>query len=72
MAFLIDDMVIWLAQKLKEAAEAEMLDESAVRESLLNLQLRLEMGEIDEEYYMKKEDALLKRLEEIRRYRDKN
>lgn len=72
MAFLIDDMVIWLAQKLKEAAEAEMLDESAVRESLLNLQMRLEMGEIDEEYYMKKEDALLKRLEEIRRYRDKN
>ena len=72
MAFLIDDMVVWLAQKLKEAAEAEMLDESAVRESLLNLQMRLEMGEIDEEYYMKKEDALLKRLEEIRRYLDKN
>lgn len=72
MTFLIDDMVIWLAQKLKEAAEVEMLDESAVRESLLNLQMRLEMGEIDEECYMKKEDALLKRLEEIRRYREKN
>lgn len=72
MAFLIDDMVIWLAQKLKEAAEAEMLDESAVRESLLDLQMRLEMGEIGEEYYMKKEDAMLKRLEEIRRYREKN
>ncbi|MBI5887700.1 MAG: gas vesicle protein GvpG [Deltaproteobacteria bacterium] len=72
MTFLIDDMVIWLAQKLKEAAEAEMFDDSALRESLLDLQMRLEMGEIDEQYYMKKEDALLKRLEEIRRHKENN
>ncbi|MBI5235172.1 MAG: gas vesicle protein GvpG [Deltaproteobacteria bacterium] len=72
MAFLIDDMLVWLADKLQEAAEAEMYDESAVRASLLNLQMRLEMGEIDEQYYMRQETTLLKRLEEIRRYREKN
>ncbi|MEK6791640.1 MAG: gas vesicle protein GvpG [Deltaproteobacteria bacterium] len=72
MVFLIDDMVVWLADKLKEAAEAEMYDESAVREALLALETRLEIGEITEEYYMKQEAALLKRLEEIRRYKENN
>ena len=72
MAFLIDDMVVWLAEKLKEAAEAEMLDESKVRELLLSLQMRLEMGEITEGEYQTKETGLMDRLEDIRRYKEKN
>lgn len=72
MAFLIDDMVIWLARNIKKAAEAEMLDESAVRESLLGLQMRLEMGEITEEEYQIKETELMDRLEDIRKYKEEN
>lgn len=76
MAFLIDDIflnpVVWLGEKIKDAAEAEMLDESKVRESLLSLQMQLEMGGITEGEYQIKETELMDRLEDIRRYKEKN
>lgn len=77
MGFLLDDIlllpingVVWVADKLKDAAEAEFLDESRVQESLLALQMRLEMEEISESEYMEQETELLDRLEEIRKYKE--
>ncbi len=76
MAILIDDIflkgVVWIGEKLKEAAEAEMLDASKVRESLLSLQMQLEMGEITEGEYQIKETELMDRLDDIRMYKEKN
>ena len=43
--------VHWLAKKVAEAAEEEMLDEDQVRGELLELQMRLEMDEITEEEF---------------------
>jgi len=62
--------IAWLADKLKEAAEAELYDEGKVKEELLNLQMRLEAGEISEEEYYKKETELLERLEVIRKHKE--
>lgn len=77
MGFLLDDIlllpvngVVWVADKLKDSAEAEFLDESRVQESLLALQMRLEMEEISESEYMEQETELLDRLEEIRKYKE--
>ncbi|MEK6758198.1 MAG: gas vesicle protein GvpG [Deltaproteobacteria bacterium] len=77
MSFLLDDIlllpvngVVWVADKLKESAEAEFLDESRVQESLLTLQMRLEMDEISESEYMEQETELIERLEEIRKYKE--
>lgn len=76
MALLIDDIflkgVVWLGEKVKEAAEAEMLDESKVRESLFLLQMQLEMGGITQGEYQIKETEIMDRLEDIRRYKEKN
>lgn len=79
MGFIIDDIllfpvngVVWLGEKIKQAAEAELLDDSKVRESLLKLQMELELEEITEEEYQKRETELLDRLEEIRKYKEKN
>jgi hypothetical protein len=58
--------VHWLAEKIAEAAEDELLDEDKVRGELLELQIRLEMGEITEEEYEKQEKALVERLNAIR------
>ena len=58
--------VHWLATKAAEAAESEFLDESKVRGELLELQMRLEMGEITEEKYDEQERVLLGRLNTIR------
>jgi len=77
MGFLLDDILllpvnglVWVADKLKDSAEAEFLDESRVQESLLALQMRLEMDEISESEYMEQETELLKRLEDIRKYKE--
>ena len=58
--------VHWLANKVTEAAEGELLDEDRVRGELLELQMRLEMGEITEEEYDEQERVLVERLNTIR------
>lgn len=63
------DGTLWLAEKLLEQAEAEIYDEGKVRAALMELELRLDLDEIDEETYMAAEDQLLERLREIREYK---
>jgi hypothetical protein len=58
--------VHWLAAKVTEAAENELLDESKVRGELSELQMRLDMGEITEEEYDEQEKVLVERLNAIR------
>ena len=71
--FLIDDIllapfkgIIFLAEKINEVVEKETSDEGAVKERLMELQLKFEMDEITEEEYDQKEDELLKLLNNIR------
>ncbi|MCL4459068.1 MAG: gas vesicle protein GvpG [Chloroflexi bacterium] len=58
--------VYWLAEKVAEAADNELLDEDRVRAELLELQVRLELGEIAEEEYDEQERILMDRLKAIR------
>ena len=58
--------VHWLATKVTEAAEGELLDEDRVRGELLELQMRLEMAEISEEEYDEQEKVLVEWLNAIR------
>ena len=62
--------VVWIGNKLKETADAELTDKSKVQEDLLNLQMRFEMEEITSEEYKKQEDKLIARLEAIRKYEE--
>ena len=71
--FIIDDIllaplkgVIFIAEKINEVIEKETSDEGAIKERLMALQLKFEMDEINEEEYDKREDELLKLLENIR------
>ncbi|NTU78731.1 MAG: hypothetical protein HGA45_04910 [Chloroflexales bacterium] len=63
------DGTVWLAEKLLEQVEAEIYDEGKVRATLMELEMRLDLGELDEETYMAAEDQLLERLREIREYK---
>ena len=58
--------VHWLAKKVAEVAEDELLDEDRVHGELLELQMRLDVGEITEEEYDKVEEVLMERLNAIR------
>jgi hypothetical protein len=52
-----------------DMAEQEMMDDTAVKEDLMLLNLRFEEGEIDEAEFRRQEAPLLVRYSEIRAYR---
>ena len=68
--FLLDDLLIKLPatglvnifKKIYEMAEAELTDESIIKEDLMQLQTLYETDQITAEEYQKKEAALLERL----------
>ena len=77
MGFLLDDILLapvkfptWIAQKVGTAAYAQMTDDAAVRQQLLELQMRLELGEVSEEEYERREADLLKEIERIRKLKE--
>jgi len=72
MTFLFDDLVFWIGQEIKEMAEAELYgNKEKINERLLDLQARLDMGEIQEKEYIMREKELLNGLEEIRAREDR-
>ncbi|MBS3819575.1 gas vesicle protein GvpG [bacterium] len=62
--------VAWLGEKVKDMAESEMMDKSKIQEELMEIQMKYEMGEMEEEVFQKKEAELLDRLETIRQYEE--
>src|SRR5688572_33338096 len=72
--FLLDSLMIsglkWVMNTVVTAAEAEMNDDTALREQLLNAEMRREMGEISDEEFEEIEADLLARIREIRQRRE--
>lgn len=76
MAFLLDDIllapikgVMFIAEKIKEQAEGEFLNEEGVRQELRELYMLLETGKISEEEFTEREEHLVERLEAIEEYK---
>jgi hypothetical protein len=53
---------VWLAERIKEQAEAEYYDEKVIRAQLMEIDAAREAGEIGEEEAAQAEDQLLERL----------
>ncbi|MFD9214980.1 gas vesicle protein GvpG [Streptomyces sp. NPDC059544] len=62
--------VVWVMDRVLEAAENEYYDPEPVQRELAELEARLLSGEIDEETFDRREDELLEQLEEIRAFWD--
>jgi hypothetical protein len=68
--FILDDLLIGLPAKglvsiftkIYDMAQAEVTDESRIKEELLQLQTLYEIDQITEEEYQKREAELLERL----------
>ncbi len=54
---------VWVAESVREAALAEYNDPAAIRAALVDLERRLDAGEIDEDAYEAAEQVLLDRME---------
>jgi hypothetical protein len=70
--FLIDDLLLlpidgmkFVFRTLAKVAEEQYTDDAPVKERLLELQLRLDAGEVTEKQYVREEAAILRELREI-------
>lgn len=72
--FLLDSLMIsgikWVMNTVITSAEAEMNDDSALREQLLEAEMRREMGEISDDEFAEFETDLLGRIREIKHRRE--
>jgi Gas vesicle protein G len=72
--FLLDSLMIsglrWVMNTVVSAAEAEMNDDTALREQLLDAEMRRETGEISDDEFQEIEADLLTRIREIKERRE--
>jgi hypothetical protein len=72
--FILDSLMIagirWALETTLAAAEAEMNDDSVLREQLLEAEMRREMGEISDQEFQDIEADLLARIREIKERRE--
>jgi Gas vesicle protein G len=66
---LLTGGVRWVLTKVVAAFEAELNDDSALQNELLEAQMRLELGEITSEEFDRIQDEVLVRLREIQERR---
>lgn len=68
--FILDSMLIgglrFVLDKIAAAVDAELNDDTSLREHLLAAQMRLELGEITEAQFAEIEADVLERLRQIR------
>ncbi|MFQ5873049.1 MAG: gas vesicle protein GvpG [Dehalococcoidia bacterium] len=63
-------MVHWVSKKLAETVEQDEMDEGRLQGQLLDLQMRYELGEIDDDEYAEQETAILDRLSVVRKAKE--
>jgi hypothetical protein len=56
----------WVLRRVTDAVNRELVDESSLREELLAAEMRLELGEIDEDEFRRIEGAVLARMRAAR------
>jgi hypothetical protein len=61
----------WTLGQVQGVAERELTDDTKIKNDLMELQLRLELGEIDEAEYAKAEGVLMQQLRDVREWRER-
>ena len=71
---LIDDLLFapfsgwnFIMRTLLKVAEEQWTDDAPLKEQLLELQVRVDSGEITEDQYLQAESAILKEIREVQR-----
>ena len=59
----------WTLGTVQRVAEDELTDDTPVKQELMELQMQVELGDIDDAEYARREAQLMQRLREIREWR---
>ena len=60
----------WSLEMVERTAREELTDDTAIKQELMELQLALESGEIDEAAYLARETELMLKLRDVRYWRE--
>ena len=60
----------WSLDKVMRVVREELTDDNAVKQELMELQMLLELGDIDDDEYARREADLMRRLREVRYWRE--
>ncbi len=61
----------WTLGQVQRVAEEELTDDTDIKRDLMELQLRLELGEIDDSAYAAEEARIMDRLRAVREWRER-
>ena len=61
----------WALAKVQTVVEEELTDDTSVKQEVMELQLQLELGDIDDAEFVRREAALMQRLREVREWRER-
>jgi hypothetical protein len=62
--------VRWSLEKVQSVVETELTDDSGIKQDLMELQMLLELGDIDDAEYVQREARLMEQLREVRAWRE--
>lgn len=60
----------WTLDKIQRVVREELTDDTSIKEDLMRLQMSLELGEIDDDEYIRREAEIMLRLRDVRRWRE--
>jgi len=61
----------WSLGQVQKVVEEELTDDEPVKRELMELQMKLELGYIDDDEYVRREADLMVRLREVRAWRER-
>ncbi len=61
----------WSLGQVQKVVQEELVDDSAIKQELMELQMLLELGDIDDAEYGRRETLLMQRLREVREWRER-
>jgi hypothetical protein len=57
-------------EKVEGAVRSELTDDTPVKQELMELQMQLELGDIDDDQYVAREAEIMRRLRDVRHWRE--
>ena len=61
----------WSLGKVQNVVEEELTDDAPIKQELMELQMRLELGDITDAVYLEREAELMARLRDVRAWRER-
>ena len=61
----------WSLRKVAQVVDEELSDDTSIKQELMELQMQLELGDIDDDEYVRREAEIMVRLREVRAWKER-